>query len=92
MKVLFLTYAVTLLAAVLVSERAGRTVLSTAVLFLLAGVGLGLAGAPVSEQVVEGLADLALVTVLFTDAMRIPLPELRRVGGSPGARSCSASR
>ncbi|MGI9121158.1 MAG: hypothetical protein ACR2G7_13740 [Acidimicrobiales bacterium] len=36
-----LAFAVTLLVAVLISERAERSVLSTAVLFLVAGIVLG---------------------------------------------------
>jgi Kef-type K+ transport system membrane component KefB len=68
-------FALTLLAAVLVSDLADRSVLSTAVLFLLAGVvaGEGLLGAislRPDAPAVAILAELALFSVLFTDGMR----------------------
>lgn len=79
---LLLVYAVTLLVAVLISERAERSVLSTAVLFLIAGFlfGRGVFGETPAghEQMVEVLAELALFAVLFTDGMRLSLGELRR--------------
>jgi NhaP-type Na+/H+ or K+/H+ antiporter len=86
---LMLSFAVLLLAGVLISERAHRTVLSTAVLFLLGGFVLGQgalgvisieAGAPV----VGGLAELALFSVLFTDGMRVGLSQLRSAWRLPG--------
>ncbi|MGH9485230.1 MAG: cation:proton antiporter, partial [Terriglobales bacterium] len=83
---LLLVFAVTLLIAVLISALAQRTVLSTAVLFLVVGV---LAGRHVfgplpslDPQWLRVIAELALFSVLFTDGMR--------AGGSPpplGARS-----
>jgi NhaP-type Na+/H+ or K+/H+ antiporter len=79
-----LVYAGTLVAAVLISDRAHRTVLSTAVLFLVAGALMGFAGAPASEEIIRSLADLALVAVLFTDGMRIPLRDLRAAWHLPG--------
>ncbi len=84
MKDLVLTYAVTLAVAVLVSERARRTVLSTAVLFLLVGIGFGVWVRPAGDGIVRVLANLALVTVLFTDAMRMSLPRLREAWRLPG--------
>jgi sodium/hydrogen antiporter len=77
-----LVYAITLLAAVLISKRAERTVLSTAVLFLVAGflVGRGVFGpAPqMHGQFVARFAELALFSVLFTDGMRLSIHELAR--------------
>lgn len=81
---LLLVYAATLLLAALVSERARRTVLSTAVLFLVAGGLLGVAHGPAPEVLVRDLAEVALVVVLFTDGMRVPLSLLRRAWHLPG--------
>jgi len=81
---LLLVYAVTLLAAVLVSDRAHRTVLSTAVLFLAVGVGWGVTRGALGRDAVRALADLALVTVLFTDGLRLSLPGLRKAWRLPG--------
>jgi NhaP-type Na+/H+ or K+/H+ antiporter len=78
-----LVFAASLAAAVLMSARAHRTVLSTSVLFLLVGfvTGSGVLGwiqVGPEDPVVHRTTEIALVTVLFTDAMRLPLPELRR--------------
>lgn len=84
-----LAFAVLLLVAVLISERAHRTVLSTAVLFLVGGfvLGGGVLGvlhiAP-GDPVVGGLAQLALFSVLFTDGMRVGVLDLRRAWRLPG--------
>lgn len=71
---LLLVFAGALLVAVLVSERAERTVLSTAVVFLVAGVLLGRSRlgstAGVGMQTLSLLSQLALFSVLFTDGMR----------------------
>jgi len=86
---LLLCFAALLLVAVLVSERAHRTVLSTAVLFLLGGFFLGpgmldvIAVTP-DDPVVGGLAELALFSVLFTDGMRVGLRDLRSAWRLPG--------
>lgn len=74
--VAILTFALALLLAVLISERAERTVLSTAVLFLVVGFLTGpgvLDVVPVDPRrpIVERLAELALFTVLFTDGMKV---------------------
>ncbi len=74
--VAILTFAIALLVAVLISERAERTVLSTAVLFLVVGFLTGpgvfdLVPADPRRPVVERLAELALFTVLFTDGMKV---------------------
>ena len=82
-------YALSLLIAVLVSQLAQRTVLSTALLFLAAGfvMGEGVLGVVVltpDDPVVTHLVELALFTVLFTDGMRAGLHDLRRAWRLPG--------
>ncbi|WP_441402185.1 hypothetical protein [Arthrobacter sp. 2YAF22_2] len=86
---LTLAFAVLLLLGVLISERASRTVLSTAVLFLLGGfvLGQGVLGiVPVTpgEPVIGVLAQLALFSVLYTDGMKVGLSDLRRAWRLPG--------
>ena len=86
---LVLVFAGTLLAAVLLSGLAERTVLSTAVLFLLVGF---LAGGGVFDvlvlrpenPVVVRLAELALFGVLFTDGMRLGARDLASAWRLPG--------
>lgn len=86
---LLMCFAAVLLLAVLVSSLAGRTVLSTAVLFLVAGFVLGpqttgvLDLAP-GSPVVSVLAELALFAVLFTDGMRVGWTDLRSAWRLPG--------
>jgi len=77
---IILVFGVTLLVVVLISGFAARTVLSTALLFLLAGAltgngGLGWIDIKPHDPVVGTLADLALFSVLYTDGMRAALPE-----------------
>ena len=84
-----LVFAVVLLGAVLVSEPAGRTILSTAVLFLVAGFVagegvLGIIHLQPRDPVVAALAELALFSVLSTDGMRASLPGLREAWRLPG--------
>ncbi len=84
-----LAFAVTLLLAVLISERADRSVLSTAVVFLVAGflVGegaLGLVPLEPDNPVVDMFAELALFSVLFTDGMRVSLRDLTSAWNLPG--------
>lgn len=71
---LLLAYALTLVVAVLISDLARRTVLSTAVLFLGAGLLLGsgaLGSIPKpNTHLLQWLAELALFSVLFSDGMR----------------------
>jgi sodium/hydrogen antiporter len=79
--VLVLTFGVVLLVTVAVSGLAARTILSTALVFLVAGAlvgpgGLGLIGVTPQGPVVQALADLALFTVLFVDGGRLPLRQL----------------
>lgn len=86
---LLLSFAVLLLIGVLISERAHRTVLSTAVLFLVGGFLLG-PGAfgfitvTSGDPIVSGLAELALFSVLFTDGMRVGFRDLRTAWRLPG--------
>lgn len=80
--VLVLTFGVVLLITVALSGLAARSVLSTALVFLLAGalVGpgfLGLIDVTPQSPAVSLLADIALFTVLFVDGGRLPLRELR---------------
>lgn len=86
---LIVAFGVTMALAVLVSGFAARSVLSTAVMFLLAGflVGdgvLGLVPITPTDPVVRGLAVLALYSVLFTDGMHASLDSLRSAYRLPG--------
>ena len=88
MTVLFV-FALTLLAAVLISNLADRSVLSTAVLFLFAGVLagealLGVVNLRPDDEAVAVLAELALFSVLFTDGMRVGLKDLASAWLLPG--------
>lgn len=79
---LVLAFGLVLLISVSLSGVAARTILSTALLFLVAGAllgqgGFGLVDIPSDGPFVTGLADLALFTVLFTDGQRAGLPALR---------------
>jgi NhaP-type Na+/H+ or K+/H+ antiporter len=71
---LLLVFAVTLLAAVLVSELAERSILSASVLFLIAGflTGRGFFGAApeLNRNLLERLSEIALFSILFTDGLR----------------------
>ncbi|MGI8437162.1 MAG: cation:proton antiporter [Chthoniobacterales bacterium] len=84
-----LIFAVVLTIAVLLSDLANRSVLSTAVLFLVAGFVCGretLGWLPLSaaSPVVSILAELALFSVLFTDGMRVGARDLLRAWHLPG--------
>lgn len=86
---LLLAFAILLLVAVLVSSLAHRTVLSTAALFLVGGFvlgegSLGIIDIQPEDEIVATLAELALFSVLFTDGMRVGLPELRQAWRLPG--------
>ncbi len=80
--ILVLAFGVVLVLTVALSGLAARSILSTALVFLVAGavVGpgfLGLIHVSPQSPVVSGLADVALFTVLFVDGGRLPLPQLR---------------
>ncbi|GGK99839.1 cation:proton antiporter [Mangrovihabitans endophyticus] len=86
---LLLAFAAVLLLAVLISALAGRTILSTAVLFLGAGFLLGPQTTGVFDvtadtPIVSELAELALFAVLFTDGMRVGWADLRMAWRLPG--------
>lgn len=78
--VALLIYAVALFVAVCLSEVTRRSVLSAAVLFLATGFLFGgvwdVLDISTRQPVVEQLATLVLVAVLFTDGMRIGLRDL----------------
>jgi NhaP-type Na+/H+ or K+/H+ antiporter len=79
---LVLAFGLVLLLSVSLSGLAARTVLSTALLFLLAGAvigqgGFGLITIHPADPLVTSLADIALFTVLFTDGQRANLVALR---------------
>ncbi len=79
---LILAFGVVLLISVSLSGVAARTVLSTALLFLVAGAligdgGFGLVSIAPDDPLVTRLADIALFTVLFTDGQRANLRALR---------------
>ena len=86
---LLLTFAVVLLAAAFISGIAHRTIVSTAVLFLVAGflVGDGVLNiVPLTpgEPIVTTLAELALFSVLFTDGQHLGFRDLRSAWRLPG--------
>jgi NhaP-type Na+/H+ or K+/H+ antiporter len=84
-----LLFALVLLLAVLLSDLAYRSILSTAVLFLVVGFacgsgGLGIIQLDPDTPAVRILADLALFSILFTDGMRVKLAELVASWRPPG--------
>jgi len=86
---LLLAFSIVLLAGVLISGLAHRSVLSTAVLFLIAGflLGEGVLGVLVlrpGDQLVAELAELALFSVLFTDGQRVGFRDLASAWRLPG--------
>lgn len=84
---MLLAFALTLLAAVLLSELASRSVLSTAIVFLVVGLVLGGTGVVRLEAQSPGvseLIELALFAVLFTDAMKVGVRDLTRAWQLPG--------
>lgn len=89
MDALLLSFALVLLAAILISGLAHRTVLSTTVLFLVAGFFLGSGMLDVidlgpTDPVVTTISSLALFVVLFTDGQEVGLRELRAAWHLPG--------
>lgn len=84
-----LIFAIALFIALLVSDLADRSVLSTAVLFLAAGffVGPGMLNflhLTHADPIVKNLAELALFSVLFTDGMRAGIRDLANAWQLPG--------
>jgi NhaP-type Na+/H+ or K+/H+ antiporter len=87
--ILLVCFSALLVVAVLLSELANRTVLSTAVLFLVAGFLLGPGVLDVlrvqsGDPAVTVLAELALFSVLYSDGMRVGMKDLRRAWRLPG--------
>ncbi|WP_029112689.1 sodium:proton antiporter [Mycobacterium sp. URHB0044] len=79
---LVLAFGVVLLISVSLSGLAARTVLSTALMFLVAGAvigpgGLGIVEIGPDDPIISLLADVALFTVLFTDGQRANLRALK---------------
>jgi sodium/hydrogen antiporter len=86
---LLLIYSITLLAAVLLSERFDRTLLSSTVLFLAVGFVIGpsalnLASVQLDAPIVQRLSDWALVIILFSDALKLGWTDLRSAWRLPG--------
>lgn len=84
---LLTVYALTLLVAVLISGMADRSVVSTAVVFLLVGFAVGWAGwlgPTMDSQLVTTLATFALFSILFTDGMRAGLGDVASAWRLPG--------
>ncbi|WP_431682787.1 cation:proton antiporter [Kitasatospora sp. KL5] len=86
--VLVACFGAALLVAVLLSGLAARSVLSTSLLFLVAGAlvsdgFLGLIHVTPDSPIVAATADLALFTVLFTDGMHVSFPSLRSAWRNP---------
>lgn len=86
---MILAFGLVLLAAILISGFAHRTVLSTAVLFLVAGFLLGqdvggLIVLQAGDEQVSQLAQVALFVVLFTDGQRLAIRDLARAWRLPG--------
>ncbi len=79
-----LAFAIALLMAVLLSGVAARTVFSTTILFLIAGMFLGSLHIPLVEDLTSSqpflsqFVTLAMLAVLYPDGMEINLKELRR--------------
>ena len=86
--ILVLIFGVVLLASVLLSDIANRTVLSTALLFLFAGFlcggVFGWINVRPGDPTVSGIAELALVAVLFTDGMKVGFRDCASVWRLPG--------
>lgn len=84
-----LVFSLTLFVALLFSELAKKSILSTSVIFLVVGffVGEGMFSflhLEPSSPLVSTLADIALFTVLFTDGMKAGWKELSSAWHLPG--------
>ncbi len=77
---LILVFALTLFVAALLSDAAQRSILSTTVLFLAAGVivgpGLHVVETAPGDALVGKFSEFALFAVLFTDGMRVDRREV----------------
>lgn len=86
---LILSFSLVLMAGVLLSARAQRTVLSTSVLFLIAGLAIGpgcfgWVDLSSRDDVVTRFAELALFAILFVDGTQLPIRELAEAWHLPG--------
>jgi sodium/hydrogen antiporter len=86
---LVLVFSIALFVAVLISDLAERSAVSTAVLFLIVGFlaspsVLGLAHFRAADPVTVQVAELALFATLFTDGRRLPLADLKQGWRLPG--------
>jgi NhaP-type Na+/H+ or K+/H+ antiporter len=86
---MILSFGLVLVAAILISGIAHRTVLSTAVVFLFAGflLGDGMAGVitlKAGDSQVTQIAQIALFVVLFTDGQHLAVRDLARAWRLPG--------
>ncbi|HJT81530.1 MAG TPA: cation:proton antiporter [Chthoniobacterales bacterium] len=84
-----LVFSIALVIAILLSELANRSILSAAVLFLVAGFiagsgGFGLIGSDPHQPLVTVIAQIALCTVLFTDGMRAGVRDIAAAWRLPG--------
>ena len=86
-----LTFSLTLIVAVYISTYAQRSILSTAVLFLLVGVGAGSwpfkgmgVTAAASIEMVKVVSEITLFAVLFTDGMQVSPQQLAHCWRLPG--------
>jgi NhaP-type Na+/H+ or K+/H+ antiporter len=82
-----LIYSLALLVASLISDLANRTILSTAVVFLVVGFGAGVVGwlSPDPNQpAVHFFSRLAVISLLFTDGMLTGIHELIQAWRLPG--------
>ena len=87
--VVVVAFAATLLVAVLLSALANRSILSTAVVFLVGGFLLGdgvfgVVSVSAEDPVIATFAELALFSVLFSDGMRVTVKDLRTADRLPG--------
>ncbi len=80
-----LAFSISLLIAVLLSGVARRTIISTTILYLIAGMFIGSLQLPVVNQLISSqsflqqFVTLAMLAVLFPDGMKVNLNELRHV-------------
>jgi NhaP-type Na+/H+ or K+/H+ antiporter len=86
---ILVAFSVLLLLGVLLSGLANRTILSTAVLFLVGGfvLGNGVTGVidiTTSDPLVANLASIALFAVLFTDGQKVGWGDLTSAWRLPG--------
>ncbi|HVZ32138.1 MAG TPA: cation:proton antiporter, partial [Polyangiaceae bacterium] len=86
---LILAFGAVLMLAVLVSKQAHSSILSTSVIFLVAGFllgrgALGWVAFRSDDEVVGRFAESALFSILFVDGAKLPLGELTRAWRLPG--------